>query len=100
LHADKFQIVGGPHSVWCLFNTHSVDEKLEGYTVETVDDLIGFPGFARSIIEVGWLVDHAGALELPRFEDHNGVSAKCRATNSDRKKRPQSVRIRREQKAD
>jgi hypothetical protein len=85
LHADKFWIVGGPYSVWCLFDTHSVDEELEGYNVETVDDLIGFPSFARSIIEVGWLVDNAGAIGLPRFEDHNGVSAKRQATDSDRK---------------
>lgn len=56
----------------------SADGHLEVYTVETVDDLIGFPGFAQAMAEVGWLVITAGAVILPRFEDHNGASAKRR----------------------
>lgn len=86
LHADRLRTVGGLHSVWCLFDTHSVDGTLEGYSVETVDDLIGFQGFARAMIDVGWLIEIDQGLALPRFEDHNGQSAKRRATDSDRKK--------------
>lgn len=86
LNADRLRIVGGLHSVWCLFDTHSVDGNLEGYTVATVDSLIGFSGFARAMIDVGWLIESTGGLALPRFEDHNGLSAKRRATDSDRKR--------------
>jgi hypothetical protein len=91
LHADRLRTVGGLHSVWCLFDTHSVDGNLEGYTVETVDDLIGFPGFARAMIDAGWLDEIAGGLSLPRFEDHNGLSAKRRAMDSDRKRNVRNV---------
>lgn len=86
LNADRLRTVGGLHSVWCLFDTHSVDGNLEGYTVATVDSLIGFSGFARAMIDVGWLIESAGGLTLPRFEDHNGLSAKRRAMDSDRKR--------------
>lgn len=86
LHADRMRIVGALHAVWCLFDTHSEDGHLEGYTVETVDDLIGFPGFARAMSDVGWLDEIAGAVVLPRFEFHNGASAKRRAMEADRKR--------------
>lgn len=91
LNADRLRTVGGLHSVWCLFDTHSVDGTLEGYTVATVDSLIGFPGFARAMIDVGWLVESAGGLTLPRFEDHNGLSAKRRAMDSDRKRNARNL---------
>jgi len=86
LHADRMRVVGALHAVWCLFDTHSEDGHLEGYSVETVDDLIGFSGFARAMADVGWLTETAGALVLPRFEFHNGASAKRRAMESDRKR--------------
>lgn len=86
LKADRMRIVGGLHAVWCLFDTHSETGRLDGYTVETVDDLIGFPGFARAMADIGWLLESAGAVELPRFDVHNGASAKRRAMEADRKR--------------
>lgn len=91
LNSDRLRVVGGLHSVWCLFDTHSVDGKLEGYTLETVDDLIAFAGFARAMIDVGWLVESAGTLELPRFDEHNGASAKRRANDAERKRNVRKV---------
>lgn len=87
LRADRFRTVGALHAVWCLFDAHSLDGKLEGYNLGTVDDLIGFTGFAEAMASVGWLVESAGSLELPRFDDHNGSSAKRRAMESDRKRK-------------
>lgn len=86
LKADRMRIVGALHAVWCLFDTHSETGRLDGYTVETVDDLIGFPGFARAMADIGWLEETAGAVVLPRFEVHNGASAKRRAMEADRKR--------------
>lgn len=86
LKADRLRIVGGLHSAWCLFDVHSVDGYLEGYSPETLDDLIGFPGFARAMIAVGWLSDEGENLVMPRFEAHNGQSAKRRAQDADRKR--------------
>jgi hypothetical protein len=47
---------------------HSADGHLEGYTVDTIDDLIAFLGFAQMM---GW----SRLARLHRFEDHNGASA-------------------------
>lgn len=86
LKADRLRIVGGLHSAWCLFDVHSVDGFLDGYSAETLDDLIGFPGFSRAMMAVGWLEEDGESLVMPRFEAHNGQSAKRRAQDADRKR--------------
>lgn len=73
-------------SVWCLFDAHSMDGRVEGYTPETLDDMLRWPGFAAQMIAVGWLLEDGQALVLPDFEAHNGASAKRRAQDADRKK--------------
>lgn len=85
LKADKLRTVGGLMSAWCLFDAHSIDGKLEGYTSETLDQHLGWPGFSAAMISVGWLEDTGQSLVLPRFDTHNGVSAKRRAQDADRK---------------
>lgn len=86
LKADRLRIVGGLHSAWCLFDVHSVDGFLDGYSAETLDDMIGFPGFSRAMIAVGWLEEDGESLVMPRFDSHNGQSAKRRAQDADRKR--------------
>lgn len=86
LKADRLRTVGGLMSVWCLFDAHSVDGKLEGYSLSTIDDLIGWPGFAAVMSAVGWLDESSESLVLPEFDTHNGQSAKRRAQDADRKK--------------
>jgi hypothetical protein len=86
LKADSLRTVGGLMSVWCLFDAHSVDGRIEGYTPETLDDMLRWPGFAEQMIAVSWLEQDGEALVLPRFESHNGASAKRRAQDADRKK--------------
>ncbi|HDS7133353.1 TPA: DNA replication domain protein [Klebsiella aerogenes] len=91
LKADRLRIVGGLHSAWCLFDVHSVDGLLEGYSADTLDDLIGFPGFSRAMMAVGWLEENGESLVMPRFEAHNGQSAKRRAQDADRKRVKRNV---------
>lgn len=86
LKADRLRIVGGLHSAWCLFDVHSVDGLLDGYSADTLDDLIGFPGFSRAMMAVGWLEENGESLVMSRFEAHNGQSAKRRAQDADRKR--------------
>ncbi len=93
---DKFRVVGGLHAVWSIFDTHSVDGKLKGYTPELLDHVIGWEAFARAMEAVGWLTfDGLETLALPEFDAHNGQSAKRRAEDQKRKRngrnRPQSV---------
>ena len=97
---DKFWVIGGLHAVWCVFDTHSEDGVLLGYTPETLDHIIGLPGISDAMIAVGWLhYDGFETLVLPEFDEHNSQSAKRRAEDQKRKKhgrksivRPKSVR--------
>ncbi|MFA9263056.1 MAG: hypothetical protein ACEQSB_06975 [Undibacterium sp.] len=85
LKADRLRTVGGLLSAWCLFDEQTEDGKLEGYTPELMDEIVGFQGLARAMESVGWLEVSDGFLVVPRFEEHNGQSAKRRAQDSDRK---------------
>lgn len=95
--SDKFRAIGGLHAVWSVFDTHSVDGVLDGYSPDALDHVIGWQGFADAMIAVGWLhFDGSQTLSLPEFDEHNGQSAKRRAEDQKRKKSsrksPQSVR--------
>jgi hypothetical protein len=86
LRADRLRVIGGLHAVWCLFDVHSVDGNLDGYTFEALDEMIGFPGFGQAMASVGWIEDRGDSLAAPRFDEHNGQSAKRRAMESERKR--------------
>ncbi|MDY4387865.1 DnaT-like ssDNA-binding domain-containing protein [Pectobacterium aroidearum] len=86
LDADRLRVIGALHASWCLFDVHSVDGVLDGYSPKTLDDMIGFPGFANAMIAVGWLECADSSLCMPRFFEHNGQSAKRRAQEADRKR--------------
>jgi hypothetical protein len=87
LKADVLRTVGGLMSAWCLFDAHSEDGRLSGYTTQTLDDHLRWPGFSAAMMGVEWLFSEGDEyLELPRFQSHNGQSAKRRAQDSDRKR--------------
>lgn len=98
--SDKFRVIGGLHAVWSIFDQHSEDGVLVGYTPEMMDDMIGWNGFSEAMILVDWLhFDGDQTLVLPDFDAHNSQSAKRRAEDQKRKeigrksdKRQQSVR--------
>ena len=95
--SDKFRVIGGLHAVWSVFDAHSENGVLKGYTPELMDHIIGWDGFSRALESVGWLsFDGNDSLQIPEFTEHNGQSAKRRAEDQKRKrddrKRPQNVR--------
>jgi hypothetical protein len=93
LHADKLRVIGGLHAVWCLFDAHSEDGQLEGYTPEALDCMIGWDGFTEALAAVAWVEIGDGFLSLPRFDEHNGRSAKRRATETQRKREERSKSV-------
>jgi hypothetical protein len=86
LKTDRLRIVGGLMSVWCLFDFHSTDGTLSGYTLETLDELAAWPGFAEAMVAVGWLENDGLNLTIPSFEAHNGACSKRRAVDAERKR--------------
>lgn len=85
LHADRLRTLGAIFVAWCIFDEHSADGTLPGYTPDTLDGLVGLPGLSRAMESVGWLEVKPQELVAPRFEDHNGKSARRRALDSVRK---------------
>lgn len=88
LRTDTLHIVGALHAAWSIFDTHSIDGRLDGYTPGALDQLIGLKGFSHACAGVGWLELEKSptALVVPRFTEHNGQSAKRRAQDAARKR--------------
>jgi len=85
--SDKFRVIGGLHAVWSVFDTHSTNGELHGYTPESMDHVIGWLGFSDAMIASGWLsFDGDETLVMPEFGEHNGKSAKRRAEDQKRKR--------------
>ena len=84
--ADRLRVVGALHAVWSIFDAHAVDGALEGYTLGVLDSLIGFAGFSEQMAAVEWIIVSDDSLEMPRYDSHNGKSAKKRAMDSERKR--------------
>lgn len=90
LKTDRFRVIGGLLSAWSLFDAHSTDGFLSGYSPATLDELIGWPMFSSAMVAVGWLQSDDEGLTLPEFDTHNGAPAKRRAQDADRKRRERS----------
>lgn len=91
LKADRLRVVGGLVAVWSLFDEQTEDGFLVGYTLESLDEVVGFQGLAAAMVSVDWLFFENETLSLPRFEDHNGASAKRRANDTNRKQAVRKV---------
>ena len=87
LKADRLRVIGGLHAVWSLFDTHSEDGTLPGYSLWALDDAIGWQGFGAALALVGWVIEEEDAIRAVDFEEHNGQSAKRRAMETERKRK-------------
>lgn len=85
LKADRLRVIGGLWAVWCVFDEHSAGGFLSGYTLDDMDEEIGWKGFSAAMRDIGWLVEADDGLEAPDYEEHNGPNAKRRALDASRK---------------
>lgn len=86
LSIDEFTVVGMLHHLWGWADTQSRDGHAPGVTNVWIDRYIRHAGFAEAMISVGWLeVDDAG-VTFPKFDRHNGETAKTRALAAERKR--------------
>jgi hypothetical protein len=86
LKADRTAVVGALFRTWALADQYSTDGYIDGYSGEVLDAAVGIGGWAASLAQVGWLVVGPDGISIPRFEEHNGQSAKRRAQDADRKR--------------
>lgn len=85
LGTDTLRVVGALMCAWSIADELTEDGRLDHYTAETLDKLVGLDGLSEAMAAVGWLVIDPDFLEFPRFLEHNGNSAKRRAQDAVRK---------------
>ena len=84
LDRDPLHIVGMLWKVWAWADTHTLSGNAISVTSVTLDRLTNCPGFSDALRKVGWLEGRDGLLSFPRFERHNGQTAKDRALTAKR----------------
>ncbi|MBV8667044.1 MAG: hypothetical protein JO269_11230 [Burkholderiaceae bacterium] len=95
LRLDEFAVVGRLHKLWSWGDRHMVGGLAAGVTLQWIDRYVCCPGFARRMQMVGWLEAVDEGIVFPRFDRHNGASAKQRMVATERKRvqraRPQDA---------
>lgn len=84
LAIDADTVFGKVFRVWKWFDQHTEDGNAAGVTFLLVDRVTGISGFAVAMEKVGWLVTTDDGLSLPKFDRHNGQTAKNRANTAAR----------------
>ena len=83
------EVIGSLYWLWTMADDQSVDGRLDGFSLGAIDRKTGFKGIGAALVKVGWLLETEEGVEIARFDEHNGASAKRRASEA---KRMQFVR--------
>lgn len=74
--------------IWIWADQQSLNGHEISVTFVTLDSLSRHAGFGIALAKVGWLIDNGdGTVTFPRFDRHNGETAKTRADATNRKRR-------------
>lgn len=92
LKIPQLHVVGCLAALWFVADEHTTDGILEGYSAQSIDDLVRVPGFAKELQAVKWLRLTDTSAVIPRFHEHNGASAKRRAQTAERVSRSRNAR--------
>jgi len=76
---DEDAVVGKLHRLWSWADSHTVDGNA-AVTSSWIDRFLKVPKFSQVMIETGWLLVDGSAITIPKFERHNGASAKARCS--------------------
>ena len=87
LGVDEFAAVGMLFCFWAWADKHAVDGRVDAATTRLVDKCAHRAGFAEALVSIGWLVVDADGITIPRFNEHNGDSAKERTLKNQRQAR-------------
>lgn len=90
LSIDPDAVVGKLLRVWSWFDKNTVDGHAFGVTFNVIDRMTFCVGFGEAMIHVGWLEQNGHEMIIPRFERHNGETAKKRALSTKRKQKERS----------
>ena len=85
LGIDKDAAFGKLVRIWGWFDGNSVDGHVDGVVEDDVDSIVSCKGFARAMKTVFWMDfdNEAQWVQLPKFDRHNGETAKKRALKNE-----------------
>lgn len=89
--SSEAEVIGAMYWLWATADQHTTDGCLPGLTLKAIDRKTGVPGFGAALVAIGWLIDHPDGVALPRFDEHNGESAKRRSADAKRKASERSL---------
>lgn len=81
---DEFAVVGRLHTLWGWADKHTFDGNAASVSVSWINRKLQCDGFAQAMIVQGWLIANAEGVSLPKFDRHNGKTAKSRALTANR----------------
>lgn len=76
-------VVGKLHNLWSWANKHTTNGNVT-VTCQWIDTRVKCDGFAKAMIEAGWLKEVARGILFPNFKRWNGKCAKQRALTAKR----------------
>ena len=79
-------VVGKLHRLWSWADKHTTAGFAPGITEKWADRFVGCKGFSAAMTKAGWLEFSDAGVQFPRFDRHNGHSAKVRAEAMDRQR--------------
>src|SRR3569623_1299990 len=84
LNIDPDAVVGKLIRVWAWFDKHTENGNALRVTKTLVDRVAGVQNFADAMMIENWLVFDDTGIQLPKFDRHNGQTAKTRALTAKR----------------
>lgn len=84
IDSGEAPVIGALYWLWATADQHSEDGVMPGLTMRQIDRKTGLPGFAASLVAIGWLADNPEGVVIQKFEEHNGESAKKRCQTAKR----------------
>ncbi len=77
-------VIGGLYWLWSTADEHTEDGLCNGLSVSAIDRKTGIKGFGAALVSIKWLEETPDGVRMMRFDEHNGASAKARATTAKR----------------
>ena len=88
-HKREAEVIGGLYWMWSMADGQSTDGQLDGLSLGAIDRKTGIKGLGAALLKIGWILEVEDGVEIVRFDEHNGASAKRRSSEA---KRMQFVR--------
>jgi hypothetical protein len=85
-------IIGKVQRVWAAAHRHTRRGFWANVSEEFVNRIVGMPGFAQAMVEVGWLEFKDGGAQLVNWTEHNATTVKERLAASARKRKSRMSR--------